>query len=59
MNAFGGATISQLFRMVELMNAGRISNIMILIGTNNVSRSLDEEEAQRESMMVCLVTTLW
>ena len=25
--AFGGATIAQLFRMVELMNAGRIANI--------------------------------
>ena len=33
--AFGGATIAQLFRMVELMNPGRIPNIMILIGTNN------------------------
>ena len=39
---FGGATIVQLFRMVELMNPGRISNIMILIGTNNVSRGSNE-----------------
>ena len=31
---------------------------MILIGTNNVSRGSDEEEAQWESMMVCLFTTL-
>ena len=57
--AFGGATIAQLIRMVELMNPGRIPNIMILIGTNNVSRGSDEEEAQWESMMVCLFTTLW
>ena len=57
--AFGGATIAQLFRMVELMNPARIPNIMILIGTNNVSRGSDEEEAQWESMMVCLFTTLW
>ena len=41
------------------MNPGRIPNIMILIGTSNVSRGSDEEEAQRESMMVCLFTTLW
>ena len=39
--AFGGATISQLFRMVELMNPGRIPIIMILIGTTNVSRGSD------------------
>ena len=57
--AFGGATIAQLFRMVELMNPGRIPNVMILVGTNNISRSSDEEEALWESMMVCLLTTLW
>ena len=57
--AFGDATIAQQFRMVKLMNPGRIPNIMILIGTNNVSRGSDEEEAQWESMMVCLFTTLW
>ena len=57
--AFGGATIAQLFRMVELMNSERIPNIMILIGMNNVSRGSDEEEARWESRMVCLFTTLW
>ena len=57
--AFGGATIAQLFRMVELINPGRIPNVMILVGTNNISRSSDEEEALWESMMVCLFTTLW
>ena len=43
--AFGCATIAQLFRMVELMNPGRIPNVMILVGTNNISRGSDEEEA--------------
>ena len=57
--AFGGATIAHLYRMVELMNPGRIPNVMILVGTNNISRSSDEEEALWESMMVCLFTTLW
>ena len=57
--SFRGATIAQLYRMVGLTNPGRILNIMILLGTNNVSRGSDEEEAQWESMMVCLFTTLW
>ena len=57
--AFGGATIAQLFRMVELMNPGRIPNVMVLVGTNNISRSSNEEEALWESMMVCLFTTPW
>ena len=37
----------------------RIPSVMIQVGTNNISRSSDEEEALRESMMVCLFTTLW
>ena len=57
--AFGGATIAQLFRMVELMNPRRIPNVTILVVTNNISRSSDEEEALWESMIVCLFTTLW
>ena len=32
---------------------------MMVVGTNNVSRGSDEEEAQWESMMVCLFTALW
>ena len=57
--AFGGATIAQLYRMVELMNPGRIPNVMILVGTIDISRGSDEQEALGESMMVCLFTTLW
>ena len=57
--ASGGATIAQLFWMVELMDPGRIPIVMILVGTNNISRSSDGEEALWESMMVCLFTTLW
>ena len=57
--AFGGATMTQLYRMVELMNPGRIPNVMILVGTNDIFRGSDEQEALWESMMVCLFTTLW
>ena len=57
--AFGGATIAQLYRMVELMNPGRIPNVLILVGTNDIFRGSDEQEALWESMMVCLFTTLW
>ena len=56
--AFGGATVAQFYRMVELINPGRIPDIITLIGTNNFSRSSDEEEAHWESMMVCFFTTL-
>ena len=52
--AFGGATIAQLYRMVELMNPARIPNVMILVGTNDISKASDEQEALWESMMMCL-----
>ena len=32
---------------------------MILVGTNDISRGSDEQEALWESMMACLFTTLW
>ena len=57
--AFGAETIAQLYRMVELMNPGRIPKVMILVGTNDISRGSDEQEALWRSMMVCLFTTLW
>ena len=33
--------------------------MMILVGTNDISRGSDEQETLWESMMVCLFTTLW
>ena len=45
--AFGGPTVAQLYRMVELMNPGRIVDIMILMGTNNASKSSDAENSLR------------
>ena len=41
------------------MNPGSIPNVMILVGTNDISRGSDEQEALWKSMMVCLFTTLW
>ena len=38
MMSFGIATVAQLYRMVELIKPGRNVDVMILIGTNNVSR---------------------
>ena len=35
----------------------KIPNVMILVGTNDISRGSDEQEALWESMMVCLNTT--
>ena len=43
-DGFRGATVAQLFWMVELMNPERIPNVTILVGTNNISRSSDEKE---------------
>ena len=39
--AFGGATVAQLYQMVELMIPGRIADVKILIASNELSRSSD------------------
>ena len=57
--AFVGATVAQLYRMVELMNPGRNVDVIILIGPNNVSRSSESEECQWEETLVCLLTAVW
>ena len=57
--AFESATVAQLYRVVELMNTGRIVDVMSIIGINNVSRSSDSEEAQWEAMLMCLFTAVW
>ena len=57
--AFGGATVAQLYRMVELMSPDRIADVKNLIATNEVSRSSDPEQAQWEVMLVFLFTSVW
>ena len=37
--AFGGTSVGEFYRMVELMNPRKIVDIMVFIGTNNVSRA--------------------
>ena len=57
--AFECVTVAQVYRMVELMDPGRIVHIMILIGAKIVPRSSDSEEAQWLAMLVGLSTTVW
>ena len=52
MMALGSATVAKLYRLVELMNPGLIVDVIILIGPNNVCRSLDSEEGQWVAMLV-------
>ena len=53
--AFRGATVAHLYQMVRLMDPSRIIDLMILIGTNNVSRSSDTAEGEWKAMLVCLL----
>ena len=49
---------SQLYRMVELMSPGRIVDVMVVTGTNNVCRSSDSVETQREAILFYVFTTV-
>ena len=58
MMAFESATVAQLYRMVEVMNPGRIVEVMIFEGVKNRSRSSDSEEGQWEALLMCLFTAV-
>ena len=54
-----GATVDQLYRIINLMIPGRIVKVTSLIGTKNVSRCSDSEEDQWEAMLVYSFTAVW
>ena len=50
--AFGGATSVQLYRTVELMNPGKIADVMCLVGTSNMTQILEAEEGRWEKTLL-------
>ena len=49
--AFRGVMVAQLYRMVELMNPGKIVDVTILVEA--------EEDNWEEIMLFCLLTAIW
>ena len=50
--AFGGTTVAQLSKKIQLLNRGKIASLVILMATNNLSRTAKADETQWEEKMV-------
>ena len=53
--SFGGASVSQVIKMMELQNDDRVDTLTLMIGTNDVSRNPITPEAKWESLLICLL----
>ena len=50
--AFGGATVAQLYKTIQLLNRGKNASIVILVATNNLLRTPKADETRWEEKMV-------
>ena len=55
--SFGGASVAQVIKMMELQN-DRADILTLIIGTNDVSRNPVTPEAKWESLLICLLNEL-
>ena len=56
--SFGGASVAQVIKTIELQNEDRVDTLNLMIGTNDVSRNLVTPEAKWESLLICLLNEL-
>ena len=47
--SFGGASVAQVIKMMELQNDDRVDTLILMIGTNDLSRNPFLEGMPRES----------
>ena len=53
--SFGGTSVAQIIKMMELQNDDRVDTLTLRIGTNDVSRNPATPEAKWESLLICLL----
>ena len=56
--SFGGASVARVVKMMELQNDDWVDTLILLIGTNDVSRIPVAPEAKWEPLLVCLLNEL-
>ena len=49
--SFGWAYVGQAIRMMEFQNEGQLGTLMIMLGTNDISRALVTPEGKWESLL--------
>ena len=53
--SFGGASVAQVLKMMEMRNVDRVDTLTLMIGTKDVSRNPVTTEVKWESLLICLL----
>ena len=56
--SFRGASVAQVIKMMEFQSEGYLDTLVIMLGTNDVSRAPVTPESKREPLLVCLLNEL-
>ena len=56
--AFGGASVAQVIKMMEFQGEDHLDTLVIMLGTNDVSRAPVTPEGKWEPLLVCLLNEL-
>ena len=56
--SFGGASVAQVIKMMKIQGEDRLDTLVIMLGTNDVSRASITPEGKWEPLLVCLLNEL-
>ena len=56
--SFGGASVAQVIKMMEFQSEDHLDTLIIILGTNDVSRAPVTPESKWEPLLVCLLNEL-
>ena len=56
--SFGGASVAQVIKMMEFQSEDHLDTLVIMLGTNDVSRAPVTPESKWEPLLVCLLNEL-
>ena len=56
--SFGGASVAQVIKMMEFQSEDHLDTLVIMLGTNDVSRTPVTPESKWEPLLVCLLNEL-
>ena len=56
--SFGGASVAQVIKMMEFQGEDHLDTLVIMLGTNDVSRAPVTPEGKWEPLLVCLLNEL-
>ena len=56
--SFGGASVAQVIKMMEFQSEDHLDTLIVMLGTNDVSRAPVTPESKWEPLLVCLLNEL-